>query len=225
MSTSIKRLSQNGQEFVPITLQEAVVVNTKNTIMQQALGEITTLDKVLRTIYGIVGNNINGVSQLNEAVERINASLLNKQDKLKPGTGITIAEDGTISASFDTTLYKVVMELPEASSDCKNSIYLVLSASGVGGNSFKEFICINKGSESNPQYSWEEIGTVQTSVDLSGYITKDEFTTEINSIKSALSSTITAKDVTTSSGSAITVTYDIPDNLYDSAITDQTDFI
>ena len=55
MSTSIKRLSQNGQEFVPITLQEAVVVNTKNTIMQNALGEITTLDKVLRATYGILG--------------------------------------------------------------------------------------------------------------------------------------------------------------------------
>ena len=30
MSTQIKRLYQNNQEFVPITLAEAVVVNTTN---------------------------------------------------------------------------------------------------------------------------------------------------------------------------------------------------
>lgn len=225
MSTSIKRLSQNGQEFVPITLQEAVVVNTKNTIMQNALGEITTLDKVLRATYGILGNNIEGLETLNTAVDTINATLLNKQDKLKQGTGITIAEDGTISASIDTTLYKVVQSLPIASSDCENSIYLVLSESGIGGNAFKEFVCINKGSGSSPSYSWEEIGTVQTSVDLSGYITKDEFNTELNSIKASLSNTITAEDVTTSTGSVISVTYDIPSNLYDNAIIDSTDYI
>ena len=46
MSTQIKRLYQNNQEFVPITLAEAVVVNTTNIPGLKSLG-ITTLDKVI----------------------------------------------------------------------------------------------------------------------------------------------------------------------------------
>ena len=46
MSTQIKRLYQDGKEFVPITLSEAVVVNTTNVPGLNGLG-ITTLDKVL----------------------------------------------------------------------------------------------------------------------------------------------------------------------------------
>ena len=49
MSTLIERLSQNGQEFVPITLQEAVVVNTANLPLLNGMN-ITTLDKVLYAI-------------------------------------------------------------------------------------------------------------------------------------------------------------------------------
>lgn len=49
MSTQIKRLYQNNQEFVPITLAEAVVVNSTNIPGLQSLG-ITTLDKVLKIL-------------------------------------------------------------------------------------------------------------------------------------------------------------------------------
>ena len=56
MSTQIKRLYQNNQEFVHITLAEAVVVNTTNIPGLQSLG-ITTLDKVLKTTLGVVGSN------------------------------------------------------------------------------------------------------------------------------------------------------------------------
>ena len=47
-TTQIKRLFQSNTEFVPITLAEAVVVNTSNVPGLSSLG-ITTLDKVLRT--------------------------------------------------------------------------------------------------------------------------------------------------------------------------------
>lgn len=223
MSTLIKRLSQNGTQFVPITLSEAVVVNTTNTVLNQ-LG-ITTLDKVLRTTLGLIETNNSDLSTLQQTVDNINLVLSNKQNKLTPGNGITITEDGIISASIDTTLYKVVTSLPEASSDCENSIYLVLSVSGVSGNTFKEFICVNNGTAELPNYVWEELGTVQTDVDLSGYVTKEEFTTELNTIKETLNNTITAENVTTSTGSIIQVTYDIPNDLYDNAITDSTDYI
>ena len=210
MSTQIKRLYQSNKEFVPITLAEAVVVNSTSIplLNQQDLG-ITTLDKVLRYTLGYSSSNI---SSLQEAVNSINEQLKNKQNKLTAGTGITITEDGVISVNINVELYKIVQELPEPSKDCINSIYLVPS-SDVARNIFVEYICVENGDT----YSWETLGSIQTEVDLTGYVTKEEFNT-------ALSNTISAIDVTISNGQAkVVVDYEIPADLYDSLVSTEDD--
>lgn len=207
MSTQIKRLYQNNQEFVPITLAEAVVVNTTNIPGLQSLG-ITTLDKVLKTTLGVVGSNTLDIETINRTLATINNTLQNKQDKLTAGDGITISSDGVISITNTSTLgfqYKIVTVLPSPpKKDYENIIYLVPNPEGVNGNIFTEYICINKDST----YIWEQIGFLTTDVNLDNYITKTEF----NALKSIV---LTAQDVTTSSGIAVTVNYNIPDNLYD----------
>ena len=94
--TQIKRLFQNNTEFVPITLAEAVVVNTSSIPGLTSLG-ITTLDKVLRSTLGLVGQNAQNIetlggniTQLAGVVQLINQELENKQDKLTAGVGISI---------------------------------------------------------------------------------------------------------------------------------------
>lgn len=207
MSTQIKRLYQNNQEFVPITLAEAVVVNTTNIPGLQSLG-ITTLDKVLKTTLGVVGSNTLDIETINRTLATINNTLQNKQDKLTAGDGITISSDGVISITNTSTLgfqYKIVTVLPSPPrKDYENIIYLVPNPQGVNGNIFTEYICINKDST----YIWEQIGSLTTDVNLDDYVTKTEF----NALKSIV---LTAQDVTTSSGIAVTVNYNIPDNLYD----------
>lgn len=207
MSTQIKRLYQNNQEFVPITLAEAVVVNATNIPGLKSLG-ITTLDKVLKTTLGIVGTNTLSIDTINKTLTSINNTLQNKQDKLTAGDGITISSDGVISATNTSTLgfqYKIVTVLPSPPrKDYENIIYLVPNPEGVNGNIFTEYICINKDST----YIWEQIGSLTTDVNLDDYVTKNEF----NALKSIV---LTAQDVTTSSGVAVTVNYNIPDNLYD----------
>ena len=207
MSTQIKRLYQNNQEFVPITLAEAVVVNTTNIPGLQSLG-ITTLDKVLKTTLGVVGSNTLNIDTINRTLDSINNTLQNKQDKLTAGDGITITPDGTISVTNTSTLgfqYKIVSTLPSPpNKDHENIIYLVPNSNGVNGNIFTEYICINKDSD----YIWEQIGSLTTDVNLDNYVTKVEF----NTLKSTV---LTAQDVTTSSGIAVTVNYDIPSTLYD----------
>ena len=207
MSTQIKRLYQNNQEFVPITLSEAVVVNTTNIPGLQSLG-ITTLDKVLKTTLGVVGSNTLNIDTINRTLANINNILQNKQDKLTAGDGITISSDGVISLTNTSTLgfqYKIVTVLPSPpKKDYENIIYLVPNPQGVNGNIFTEYICINKDST----YIWEQIGSLTTDVNLDDYVTKTEF----NALKSIV---LTAQDVTTSSGIAVTVNYNIPDNLYD----------
>ena len=207
MSTQIKRLYQNNQEFVPITLAEAVVVNTTNIPGLQSLG-ITTLDKVLKTTLGVVGSNTLDIETINRTLTTINNTLQNKQDKLTAGDGITISSDGVISITNTSTLgfqYKIVTMLPSPpKKDYENIIYLVPNPQGINGNIFTEYICINKDSN----YIWEQIGSLTTDVNLDNYVTKTEF----NALKSIV---LTAQDVTTSSGIAVTVNYNIPDNLYD----------
>ena len=207
MSTQIKRLYQKNQEFVPITLAEAVVVNTTNIPGLKSLG-ITTLDKVLKTTLGVVGTNTLNIDTINKTLTNINNTLQNKQDKLTAGDGITISSDGVISVTNTSTLgfqYKIVTILPyPPKKDYENIIYLVPNPGGVNGNIFIEYICINKDST----YIWEQIGSLTTDVNLDDYVTKTEF----NALKSIV---LTAQDVTTSSGVAVTVNYNIPDTLYD----------
>ena len=207
MSTQIKRLYQNNQEFVPITLAEAVVVNSTNIPGLQSLG-ITTLDKVLKNTLGVVGSNTLSIDTINRTLATINNTLQNKQDKLTAGDGITISPNGVISITNTSTLgfqYKIVTVLPSPpKKDYENIIYLIPNPQGVNGNIFTEYICINKDSN----YIWEQIGSLTTDVNLDDYVTKTEF----NALKSIV---LTAQNVTTSSGVAITVNYNIPNNLYD----------
>lgn len=223
-TTQIKRLFQSKTEFVPITLAEAVVVNTSNLPGLSSLG-ITTLDKVLRTTMGVVGTNAADINTLKTTVQSINTALEGKQDKLTAGVGITISPTGVISVTNSIELYKIVTSLPTASKDCLNSIYLVPSPSGTAGNIFVEYICVYETTQA--KYIWEKIGEVQTDVDLSGYVTNEVFNATINTINGQLANTITAQDVTTSDGSAkVVVNYTIPADLYDSMVnTDNTDLV
>ena len=207
MSTQIKRLYQNNQEFVPITLAEGVVVDAKNIPGLQTLRS-TTLDKVLKNTLGVVGANTISIDTINKTLATINNTLQNKQDKLTAGDGITITPDGTISVTNTSTLgfqYKIVSTLPSPpNKDHENIIYLVPNSNGVNGNIFTEYICINKDSD----YIWEQIGSLTTDVNLDNYVTKTEF----NTLQSTV---LTAQNVTTSSGTIVTVNYDIPSTLYD----------
>lgn len=221
-TTQIKRLFQSKTEFVPITLAEAVVVNTSNLPGLSSLG-ITTLDKVLRSTMGVVGTNAADITKLKTTVQEINTALEGKQDKLTAGVGITISPDGVISTTNSIELYKIVTQLPTASKDCLNSIYLVPVESGIAGNIFAEYICVYENTQA--KYIWEKIGEVQTDVDLSGYVTTETFNQTINTINGQLANAITAQDVTTSNGSdKIVVNYTIPKDLYDSMVeTDSLD--
>lgn len=222
MSTLIKRLSQNNQEFVPITLQEAVVVNTTSINSLKSLG-ITTLDKVLRQTLNLIDNKVS-TDALNSAVQTINQQLANKQNTLTPGTGIEITSDGTINCTVSLELYKIVDSLPTAGKDCLNNIYLLYNETEETGNVFTEYICF-KNAAGN--YFWEKVGSINadSEVNLSDYVTKTQLASALAEINTKLDATITAVDATTSTGAVVVVSYDIPNTLYDSAVSDSSDNI
>ena len=235
--TQIKRLFQNNTEFVPITLSEAVVVNTSTIPGLTNLG-ITTLDKVLRNTLGLIGTNAQNIetlggniTQLTGVVQQINNELQNKQDKLTAGVGISITkneQDQTvISVNHSLEIYKIITTetwndiKDNPSQNYENIIYLVPqpSATSVNQNIFKEYLCIFK----NGTYQWEEFGTIQTKVDLSGYVTQEEFTALKNRVSNIELTGIFASDVLTSTGQQVAIRYTIPDDLYNFAVNDNQD--
>ena len=235
--TQIKRLFQNNTEFVPITLSEAVVVNTSTIPGLTNLG-ITTLDKVLRNTLGLIGTNAENIKTLGGdiialtgVVKQINDELENKQDKLTAGVGISITENDqgqtVISVNHSLEIHKIVTTetwntiKDNPSQSYENIIYLVPqpSITSASQNVFKEFLCVFK----DGVYQWEEFGTIQTEVDLSGYVTQEEFTALKNRVSNIELTGIFASDVLTSTRQQVAVQYTIPDNLYDFAVNDNQD--
>lgn len=157
--TEIRRLFQQGKEFVPISLAEAVVVNTNNLPGFNSL-KITTLDKVLYNYAGVIGTNTINIKNLQDT----------KQDKLIAGNGIVI-KDGVISTTANIgDIYKIVSTLPQASAEVTNTLYLVPGTSNNtedGMNIFIEWLCVKVGET----YKWEKLGESKTTIDLSDYIT------------------------------------------------------
>ena len=232
--TQIKRLFQNNTEFVPITLAEAVVVNTSTIPGLTNLG-ITTLDKVLRDTLGLIGTNVKNIETLGGnivtltgVVQQINNELKNKQDKLTAGVGISITKNEqnqtVISVNHSLEIYKIVtIETwnnikDNPSKNYENVIYLVPqpSATSVNQNIFKEFLCVFK----DGVYQWEEFGTIQTKVDLSGYVTQEEFKALKDRVSNIELTGIFASDVFTSTGQQVAIRYTIPSDLYDFAVND-----
>lgn len=172
--TDIKKLQQNGKEFVPITLAEAVVVNATNLQGYNTLG-ITTLDRVLNALATIDYNQQTAITEIN-----------NKLKSLKAGFS-----------------YQIVPELPTPNVDCLGTIYLV-KGSDINQNKYAEYICIFN----NAEYSWEMLGIINSEVDLTGYVTKNDF-------EAFTAIALTAEDVTDSLGNKVSVNYTIPEDLYD----------
>ena len=115
--TDIKKLQQNGKEFVPITLAEAVVVNAENLQGYNTLGK-TTLDKVLKALAAVDYTQQAAITEIN-----------NKLKSLKAGFS-----------------YQIVNKLPTPSIDCLGTIYLV-SGSDINQNKYAEYICIFNNAE------------------------------------------------------------------------------
>lgn len=186
--TQIKRLRQGTTDFVPITMSEAVVVNTQyldvpdwNDGKEGNWGsKITTLDKVL--------------AQYGQFSADIKEQILSKQDQLTWADYFTIdkntkkveinwgkgfsVSNGTVDLSF--SIYEIKSTLPTASADCLNKIYIIpldADAATEIQNYYAEYVCMYD--DADKTYSWEKLGTFKadTTIDLSDYLTIDEFET------------------------------------------------
>lgn len=104
--------------------------------------------------------NVDNTSDLDKPVSTATqVELGKKQNTLTAGAGISITEEGVISA--DTGIKVQVVETLPATGDTK-TIYLKLAEEAETDNVYDEYIYVNN--------AWEKIGT--TEIDLSGYVQK-----------------------------------------------------
>ena len=94
----------------------------------------------------------------------VNNLLNTKQNNLTAGAGITIAENGTISATTAINLVYVASFSDLPSTGALNTIYLIAAQSTEPNNNYDEYIWDSNNSR------YEKIGTISTEVDLSNVI-------------------------------------------------------
>ena len=99
----------------------------------------------------------------------------------------TKSEVNALIAAVQQFTYQSVAELPTASADTMNKIYLVPSTNPQTKNVKDEFITIAVTDQGTTTYSWEQIGS--TTIDLSGYYTSQQTDAAINTALSAYSTT------------------------------------
>ena len=104
-----------------------------------------------------------------EALEEI---LNTKQDKLIAGEGISISEDNVISCTIDTSLFRMVNELPSLDEAETNKIYLLKKENNVGElQSYTEYIVsVSVDEEGIEHKEWEKIGEYDLSIELAPYL-------------------------------------------------------
>lgn len=77
-------------------------------------------------------------------------------------------------SNIDASLFTVVSDLPTASADTLNKIYLIEDATGDSGNKYTEYICVETVSGENTTYAWEKLGEYKATINLKDYYKKSE---------------------------------------------------
>ena len=117
----------------------------------------------------------------------ITASVDNLVNYYLKSETFTKSEVNALIAAVQQFTYVSVAELPTASADTMNKIYLVPSTNPQTKNVKDEFITIAVTDQGTTTYSWEQIGS--TEIDLSGYYTSQQTDAAINTALSAYSTT------------------------------------
>lgn len=161
---------------------------SKETIIQGAkengkfLGA-TGLQSVVRLIKKFV----------EQQVEKLRASISSliegKQNKLTFGRGLTLTEHGELSVTLDTTLFKVVLALPEHPDEVDlNKIFVVIPEDSDGKN-HKEYIWLPKSQK------WEVFGSFSPEVDLASYVKTEVLNALATELRQELASKAQVSDL------------------------------
>ena len=162
---------------------DAAISNALNT----ALASYSTTTQMTAAIATAIANYYTKAEVDALIANFITASVNNLVNYYLKSETYTQAEVNQLIAAVQQFTYQSVAELPTASAETMNKIYLVPSANPQTRNVKDEFITIAVTDQGTTTYSWEQIGT--TTVDLSGYYTSAQTDAAINTALAAYSTT------------------------------------
>ena len=161
---------------------DAAVVNVEGYTDDKVLALNNDLTAIINA------NRTTAASDLEYAIARVRGDVdasigaldIAKQDKFEVGAGLAL-DNGVLSSTIDTTLFRIVNELPTVDIE-DNKIYLVSTHNSTVGDIYTEHI--------HTQDGWEKLGEFKATTDLSGYYTKNEIDSTILTTRQALEATI-----------------------------------
>ena len=177
---------------------DAAISNALNT----ALGSYSTTSQMTAAIATAIANYYTKAEVDALIANFITASVNNLVNYYLKSDTYTKAEVQQLIDAVKQFTYVSVAELPTASADTMNKIYLVPSTNPQTKNVKDEFITIAVTDQGTTTYSWEQIGT--TTIDLSGYYTSAQTDAAIsNALNTALASYSTTSQMTAAIATAI----------------------
>ena len=96
-----------------------------------------------------------------------------------PGNNISLEQDdnGTISINSLVNPFELkIVDILPTENISSSAIYFVPTADPNDNNIFEEYVYVNEGTETNPKWDWELLGT--TKVDLSNYVKNTDVASE-----------------------------------------------
>lgn len=172
--------TKQGEIFTSITQTDGIVSARTKTL---EISDVNTLQTVL--------------SEINSDITSLEN---NKQDNLKPGTGISLDGDGNISCTLDTNVFVVLPSLPSApSAGNEQKIHVVPHNETGTSNAYAEYIYVNS--------KWELMGEFTPGLDMSPYalssVTHNEIVNYYNSSVEYTNNSINGLDSFVSSDNGI----------------------
>lgn len=163
-----------------------VSIGKLSTEVQEMLGKATTSVQTVEIANTECISNISWGTELIFDASMIDykfAQLQKKQDALTAGEGIAISNN-VISCTLDTSLYKVVLDLPTVGEE--NKLYLIESDEKGTQNIYTEYAYING--------AWEILGEYRASINLEPYALKSSLPTKVSQLQND-ANYLTSKDI------------------------------
>ena len=157
------------------------------TAINTALADYSTTSQMTAAIATAIANYYTKAEVDALIANFITASVNNLVNYYLKSETFTKAEVNQLIAAVQQFTYQSVAELPTASADTMNKIYLVPSTNPKTKNVKDEYITISVTDQGATTYSWEQIGS--TTVDLSGYYTSAQTDTAISNALASYSTT------------------------------------
>lgn len=192
-------LLPSGNKDEVLTKTQTGVEWQKNTIIKDSEGNVITelviedddtegsllTKEVADTIYQPIGDYLTEHQDLSDYATKneVKEGLDKKQDKFTIGTGLELKE-GTLNVTLDTTIFKVVEELPDkpATGD-ENKLHLVLSDASETCNLYEEYLYVDN--------KWELLGKFKAEIDLSPYVKDEDLDDKVTELGYAKSEDVT----------------------------------